>query len=125
MDANGQRFWLLADERHWTQATGPTEVEYDTERRHLRLARRQPARPEWSEDEIEALSRLDRVPSSIDAYGTRARWDEDAGVVVAEGAASGAVVIYTPPANSTVTDVAVGHDDILYLAVKGEVVVEP
>jgi hypothetical protein len=35
MDANGQRFWLLADERHWP---GRSHVDYRADCRALRLA---------------------------------------------------------------------------------------
>jgi phage tail-like protein len=93
-----------------------------------------------------AEARLGRVPQTLDAFGTRAYWDPALLTVMATGAfgddapaiASGAplpgagaastpldrppIAIYKPPAGETPTDMAVGVDGVLYLAVGGRVV---
>lgn len=39
MDANGLQFWLLADAPHWRLPGDPPALEYDQQRRNLRLTR--------------------------------------------------------------------------------------
>jgi phage tail-like protein len=134
MDANGLRFWLLADDRDWHRipaAPGePPPVTYDAERRALRLASSLtgatfdanglPAR--WPENEAAALTRLDIIPQSRDLFGTRAFWDADLSSVVATGAVSGEAPLFTPPPGIEPSDVVVGHDGILYIAFGNRIV---
>jgi phage tail-like protein len=84
MDANGQRFFLLADAADFEGAA--SDVVFDTKKRRLRLAstRIGPAPRAVATPRAEAL--LDRVPSALDAFGTYAWWDEAAGRVLASGA---------------------------------------
>jgi phage tail-like protein len=128
MDANGLRFWLLADERDWHRVPAspdePPPITYDGARRTLRLASRLadatfdadglPAR--WTEDEADAALRLDVITQSRDAFATRAFWEPDLGSVVAAGAVSGVSPLFTPAPGRVPSDIVVGHDGILYLA---------
>jgi phage tail-like protein len=77
------------------------------------------------ESETEAETALQQVPPSRDDQGTTARWDTIQGKVLATGAAPGDVEIYTPANDGAeVTDLAIGHDGVLYLAVDGQVVMQ-
>jgi phage tail-like protein len=115
VDANHQRPYLLADRRHWLRPGNPPGVAYDDTRRVLRLAstRRDPG---WQENEARARSLVEMTPSSVDRFGTRARWDSAARSVVATGAFADEVPIYVAVPYFLVHDVAVGFDDVLYLA---------
>ena len=118
MDANGLRFWLLADSRDWVAATPP--LHYDPRRLSLQLpATRllEALEPgEIAGAEAAARTRLEQTPATLDAYGTRAWWDADAGQVLATGAAQGAIAIFSAPAETDMTDLAMGWDGILYAA---------
>jgi hypothetical protein len=111
MDANGLKFWMLADERDWRCADG--QLQYDRPSKRLRLALQSPA-PNWPVAEAGAAAQLlDRVPQSTDRFGTRAFWSPSDNRVMATGAAPGNVALYEAPAGATVTDVAIGYDDFL------------
>ena len=116
MDSNGLRFWMLSDDAHWERQGG---LQYDSGRRALRLAS-QRSMPAWSASENEARRLLDRVPQSIDQFGTYASWSPG-GRVVATGAGPGEVTLFIAPAADSATDVAVGYDGILYVAIAGRV----
>lgn len=118
MDANGQRFWLLAEDRHWHRPGSPARVQWDAERRALRLASvRAPSSP--TPYPAEALARLEEVRAARDAFGTTARWSASERAVVATGALPGEVPIATTAGRQTPSDLALGHDGVLYLAVEG------
>jgi phage tail-like protein len=122
MDANGLRFWSLANEADWLRWGNPPGTMYDAGRRTLHLAGER-VDPAWPDDLDEATSRLARVPQSIDQFGTRAFWHGAAREVRASGAVSGAVAIFTPGSGTaSVTDVTVGYDGVLYLAIDGSIV---
>ncbi len=124
MDANGQRFWMLSGPGDWE--TGPdARLEYDRERRSLRLMSRRPAGPSPNDLEgtrEQAELRLAIVPRTRDAYGTWAMWDPDVQRVMAAGALPGRVSIVELPAGESPADLVMGHDGVLYLAVAGRVV---
>lgn len=112
MDANRQRFWLLADGHHWTVGDG---AHYDPARRVLRLAS---ARADDAvEDRALAEQRLAIVPATMDTYGHHAVWR--AGVGDAVGA------VFAGPAPDDLvelggldfepTDLCLGHDDVAYV----------
>ncbi|WP_437310849.1 phage tail protein [Sorangium sp. So ce388] len=122
MDANRLRFWMLADERDWTPVT-PDDIRHDPRRRALVLSSRRDL-PPVVEHEAEASARLARVPGAIDAFGTWARWDETARKVMATGAVPGEAPIFTPAAGEAPTDLAIGHDGALYIALGGRVVIQ-
>jgi len=79
------------------------------------------------EDFDAATGLVEAVPMALDQYGTYARWDASSGRVVAGGAGAGdsttldEVPIYAPP-QPDVTDLALGYDGILYVAVGGALV---
>jgi phage tail-like protein len=121
MDANRQRLFLFARDQDWERPAppgAPAPVSYDRTRKVLRLAssRRNPG---WGESPVAANTALGSVPGSVDTYGTRAFWK--APQVRATGAFPDSVPIYEATTGS-VEDVAIGHDDVLYLAALGQVV---
>ena len=122
MDANGQRFWILSDEQHWRLLGDPSALEYDGIRRSLRLAsqRRQISFPEA---EASARERLERIPQTLDEHGNRAYWDEGDRAVIATGAMAEETLIYSlTDDGDSLTDLVMGHDGVLYMAVSGRVV---
>jgi phage tail-like protein len=125
MDANGLRFWMLADEPHWN-ISADNHVHYDSDSRSLQLASErilQPLAQGQSADlDADARTRLERIPQTIDAFGMRARWDAAAGALIATGVVPDPVAIYMPA--GVPTDLAMGYDGALYLAVAGRIVMQ-
>jgi phage tail-like protein len=118
VDANLQRPFLLASDEDWSGERDA--VSWDAPRRLLRL--RGARRPTWTETPAAAAARLATVPGAIDRYDTRARVVH-AGAewrVVATGAASDEVTIVT--SSVEITDIAIGNDDILYVAAGANVI---
>jgi hypothetical protein len=72
----------------------------------------------------EALARLDRLPVTIDEYGTRAFWDAGASLILATGALDNAVPILRVADGQVPTDLAIGHDGVLYVTIEGRVVMQ-
>ena len=120
MDANGTKFWMLADERHWNLVGDA--VQYDSKSRTLRLARHRDI-PSWPAAEDDAKARLDIAPQSVDRFGTRAFWSAADDAVLATGAVPGNVPLVRVNPSENVTDVALGYDDLLYLAVAGQITI--
>jgi phage tail-like protein len=79
------------------------------------------------EDFNTATSMVGVVPMTLDQYGNYARWDASSGMVMAGGSgpsdvpAPDEVPIYAP-GSPNVTDLAMGYDGILYVAVGGSLV---
>jgi phage tail-like protein len=120
VDANGQRFWMLGGApADWLLGDQP-RVRYQEDRRSLVL-RSQRDFPEVPDAPANAEAQLAVVPQSTDAFGTRAFFDPVSAAVLATGAVPGSTVIYTVPPGQTLTDLADGYDDVLYLAVRGRV----
>jgi phage tail-like protein len=117
MDANGLRFWMIADAVQW-RIDDLSGVEYDPECQTLRLANERVSTPEAGSapDEVRSKSLVEIAPETIDAFGMRAFWDDAQKAVVATGARPGNVPILLPPIDSWPSDLAVGHDGVLYLA---------
>jgi phage tail-like protein len=126
MDANGLRFWMLADETQWALQGVPPNLQYDRDRRSVRLVshRLLEALPgnEAPGAAAEALDRLNRVPHTRDACETRAYWNAATGCVMATGALPDAIPIYQPAPGASLTDLAMGYDGVLYMAINGSVV---
>src|SRR5689334_22793238 len=77
--------------------------------------------PSWSEDPTVGATRVDQPAGSVDRFGTRAivRTTGTAWSVVATGAAPGEITLIDGPVK--ITDVAIGHDDVLYVAMTDHV----
>ena len=120
MDANGLRAWMIGDERQWRLESDA--VQYERTSRTLRLARHRETIA-YPVDEAGAAALLGRVPESIDVYGTRAFWSGGSGSVRSAGAVPGDVLLWSPPGTDAVTDVALGFDDFLYVAVAGRITI--
>ncbi|WP_437755037.1 phage tail protein [Sorangium sp. So ce1389] len=126
MDANGLRFFLLADAGDLREPRA--RVAYDAARRRLRLAsaRSGPDPAAIPGEEAEAL--LARVPGAIDPFGTSAGWDAAEGRVAARGAVPGAAPVFvmpgagSPPLAAAPTDVCLGDGGVVAIAHRGGVV---
>lgn len=121
MDANGLKFWLLADEQHWRLPGDPPALEYDAQRRSLRLAR-QRRELNLIEDPNKAESRLETVPQACDSHGNRAWYDAALRSIVSVGVSDTPIVIYHLEGTAELTDMALGDDGVLYMAVDGSVI---
>lgn len=126
MDANGQRFWMLADGAKLRR----DQVAWDAERRvlHLRSAR---VPPKLADDRNRAAALADRPRRTRDALGAWA-WIGPAGNnVLAAGALLGSrdnhapdgldpanrETVFTAPPGQRVIDLCAGADSVLYLIV--------
>lgn len=116
MDANGQHFWLLAEDADWRTRR---HVRWDARCRALCLAseRRLSAPP--ADAAAVAAGALEAIPRCLDSSGALAYWNAAAQAVVARSALPGeAVLLPLPEAPS---DMAVGYDGVLYAAVSGAI----
>lgn len=121
MDANGLKFWMLADERHWLLPGDPPALEYDAQRRSLRLAR-QRRELNLNEDRAKAEARLETVPQARDSHGNRAWFDPTTRRVFSVGVSDTPVMIHLLEGTAPLTDMAMGDDGVLYMAVDGAVI---
>ena len=121
MDANGLKFWLLADEGHWQLPGAPPALEYDSRRRSLRLAR-QRRELHLTENRSQAEERLGRLPQARDPHGNRAWFDAGLRRIVAAGVTDTPQEIYRLEGDGELTDLALADDGVLYLAVAGAVI---
>ena len=94
---------------------------YCTTKKRLRLASMRIGNPPV-EVFTQAETLVATVPMARDTFGNYARWDAAATHVVAGGSGPGEVTIYTPPVGQAVTDLTLGLDGILYIAVGGNLV---
>jgi phage tail-like protein len=130
MNSNRVGFWQLRDPDHWDWQPSQA-VAYDRERGRLRL-RSLRAAPEPVPGAPDPQVLLGVVPQALDAHGTRAFWHAASSELRATGAAAGSVRIDTYDDHGTTrsifeagdvpTDLLVGHDGVLYVAVGGRVV---
>ncbi len=120
MDANQQRFWLLANKDDWPGIDANREAEYDRECRRLRLRDKPNERTLAGQIDTVAADTVESLPAMArDRFGTYAYWDADAGMLLAQGALgldAYPVILFKPDAGEVVTDLAMGYDDVLYLA---------
>jgi phage tail-like protein len=121
MDVNALNFWMLNTASDWLPPAGSDVLYYCSQSGRLQLRSRLTAAPP-KEDSGAALTLVETTPMTRDTFGNYARWDSTARQVVAGGAVAGEVAIYSPPAGRNVTDLAMGFDGVLYLAVSGTLV---
>jgi len=112
MDANGQRFWTLAEEAHWPWRS---HARWDGTCRALRLAsERTLAAPEDpAAAHAVANSALERIPCAVDEVDAVAWWSPADGAVVARSSIPGTAVLLPLP--EAPTDLVVGFDGVLYV----------
>jgi phage tail-like protein len=125
MDSNGLRFWMLSDESDWSLLASapaqPSGAYYCASRKRVRL-RSTPDREPPAEVFGQAVNLLNATPFARDQFGNYARWDAGSGHVVTSGSGPDEVPIYAPPPLETVTDLVLGYDGVLYIAVAGQLV---
>lgn len=125
MDSNGQSFWLALGGRPWNPEIPGTLEQLSA---HLRLASQSPNRT-YAEQPALAAALLDRVPMARDAFGARAFVSPDGLTVRATGTLPEPEPIIQSPvlftATAPVTDLALGHDGILYILTGGKIVLRP
>jgi len=121
MDVNGLNFWMLNSEADWLPPGGSDTLYYCRGNGRLQLRSRRLGAPPV-ENFSQASALMNATPLSRDAFGNYARWDAGTNRVWAGGTGTGEISIYTPPAGQSVTDVAMGYDGVLYLAVAGNLV---
>ncbi len=130
MDANGLRFWQVADAAGFglgpsaTAATAAQNLYWRDDVRLLRLDRQQAA-PTLTEDETTARAWMARPSPVRDVGGSYAWWDIPSSQILAAGFAQGSTPITVPqdnpPGVAEPTDMAFGDDDVLYVARNGAV----
>ncbi len=119
MDANGQAFWLLGEDRHWRWRA---HARWDPDCRALALASERTLPPPHDPAAMHAAanSALERIPRAVDEIDGVAHWDASTQNIVVRSHLPGDAVrisgLTTAP-----TDLAVGLDGILYVLVGGEV----
>src|SRR6185295_13262487 len=96
MDANGLRFWMLADEQDWKLLEEVPHVQCD---RDLDTSAHSAPLDAAVESALrqKAVLRLASVPRTRDEFGTFAFWEPQTRTVMAAGAVPGAVPIFVPP----------------------------
>lgn len=126
MDANQLRFFMLSEKAHWSAAEGADShaFAYNERDRTLRLASLRAELPvEYIEqDNAVVAQRLATVPGSADPFGTFAYYvSVPAPAVMVSGEGRPAISLFAQAdeqalLTSSVSDVALGHDAILYIA---------
>ena len=117
MDANGQRFWMVRGEG-WKADAGPGALEFGPP---IRLASQATDSPEDSGTVAEAEAALAAVPMARDAFGGRAYYVSAFQAVFAASELPDAIRILDLPGPAT--DLALGFDGLLYIAVNGKILV--
>ena len=117
MDANGLTFFQLADGARWRRRE---HARWDDGCRALALSSERvlDAPPDAAALAV-ALGAVDAVPRAVDRRGAVARWDADASAVVVHSHLAPDAVLL--PLAAPPTDLALGADGVLYLAVEGGV----
>lgn len=122
MDSNGSRFWSLQAAAHWpTLGSEGTHLRWHAGCSALRLAseRELEAPADLVASEAAARLALQAVPRALDPQGTVASWHAaGSAVVVRSHLPDAAIALPLPEAP---TDLCVGHDGVLYVALPGRV----
>jgi phage tail-like protein len=112
---------MLSTAVDWLPPGGSDSLYFCPDKQRLRLRSRRTGNPP-AENFTDASALVEATPMTQDAFGNYARWDTATSTVVAGGSGAGEVAIYTPPSGQTVTDLAMGFDGVLYLAVSNTLV---
>jgi phage tail-like protein len=118
----------VVDENVTWICTGPSQAGlfYCNQTNRLQLRSMRTGSPP-TEDFNTATSMVEAVPIALDTFGNYARWDRSSGLIVASGGGPSnapppdEVPIFGPPQPS-VTDLVLGYDGILYIAVGGSLI---
>lgn len=133
MDINGLPLWTIAGADQLGVGSGSApgrtrNLGWNAERQHLTLAAQQ-SRPELNENEAFARLRISAPSPVADPADTFAWWSVANSQIEASGFAADAVAIHlgsdnkpeTPPPSLVPTDMAMGEDQLLYIARDGAV----
>lgn len=121
MDVNGLNFWMLSTAADWLPPGGSDTLYYCPTKQRLQLRSTRSGNPPV-ETFATASALVETAPMARDGFGNYARWNSTTQQVVAGGSGTGEVTIYTPPAGQAVTDLAMGYDGVLYVAIAGTLV---
>ncbi len=112
MDANRQRFWMLAD----PAATSESSLAWDAQRRVFRLrSHRVPS--SVPDDRSLARGLADGLPITRDPYNTWAQTSADRSQVIAGGAGAGSETLYSAPTGWVVQDMALDPNGVLFILI--------
>ncbi|MDP2074333.1 phage tail protein [Hydrogenophaga sp.] len=123
MDANGSRFWSLQAPAHWpTLGQGVGHARWNADCSALCLASQReleaPADPVASRSA--ALLALNEVPRALDAQGVVCSWHAPSQAIVVRSAHLPEAAIALP-LDAVPTDLCVGGDGVLFVALPGRV----
>jgi len=121
MDSNGLNFWMLSTAADWLPPGGSDTLYFCSGKQRLRLRSVRKGSPP-TEDFSAAFALVETTPMTQDSFGNYARWDAAKSAVLAGGVGPGEISIYAPPSGQTVTDLAMGFDGVLYMAVSNTLV---
>ena len=117
---------MVAESEQWFRPGQPPALEFDRSQRHLRLSSQR--RPRWEQAAQDATvlaakagSYLEKVPQALDSYGTRAYWDPQSQRILATGVVATPTDLLLPASGETPTDLVMGNDGVLYVAMAGRV----
>lgn len=118
MDANGLKFWQLADAR---QLPGRRHTVWDAGRHVLRLASERRLVPALAAGAAHAAAQgaLEGIPRAVDEREDVAWWDAAANLVRAASQLPGDAPLL--PLDETPTDLCTGHDGVLYAVLPGRI----
>lgn len=122
MDANGARAWSLQYASDWPTLSGPGgAVVWNAACSALRLASSRVLPPLRADAADLAQAALERVPRALDAQGNVATWHAASGAIVVRSHLPQAAIALTLAAGQTPSDLCVGHDGVLYVALADRV----
>ena len=118
MDANGARHFLLAKGAHWPHRS---HVQWDAGCRSISLVSERELAPpaNLATHESAARAALDVVPRALDAEGVVCTWWAPANAIIVRSHLPQAARALPLP--QTPTDLAIGADGVLYIALPGRV----
>jgi phage tail-like protein len=111
MDANGLRFWLLGDTRHFPSVQ---HAGWDASCRVLRLASERTLTPALSQAAAHAAAQnaLEQIPRAVDALECVASWDAVSSSVLTRSYLPDLATLL--PLEDTPSDLCTGYDGVFY-----------